>query len=424
MTAAPLHRRPLLLGAAATAAAGPAWAQQQTQPQQQPQPQGGEFRIGALYPFSGTFALPGDESYRGVELAAEERNTQGGVLGRQIRLIKGDATDAAQAVAEARRLMGAERAHAILGTYASALSLAASQVVELQGVPYIELGATADSLTERGFRNLFRTCPRATDYAEVAIETVIEVLGPLYRTDPTSLKLALLHEDAPEGQAMASAQEQQIRVRGIQQVEKIAYAPRAGDIASLAPRLRGVGAEVVLHACAQQNDIVAFFRGMQEAKWQPRMVVGAAGDYALADTARAVGAGFEGVMTVDVTQYAVNERLAPGVKAFVELYKRKYGSDPRSGHSLANYVGAWVFLDAAQRAGAIDRDRFRAAMLATDIAKGVTATGWGMGFDEKGQNQRARPFLVQWQGGRLVTVFPPQAAVEQPHGRLGPPSPG
>jgi branched-chain amino acid transport system substrate-binding protein len=425
VSAAQLHRRPLLLGTAALAAtaapaAVPARAQPQLQQSPQPQP-AAEIRLGALYPLSGPFALLGDESFRGLELAVEECNAQGGVLGRFVRLVKADATDPAQAVAEARRLMTQERVFAILGTRSSALSLAASQVVELQGVPYIELGATADAITERGFRNLFRTCPRASDYAAVALDAVVEVLAPPHATDPTAFKLALVHEDAPGAQSAAAAIEQQAALRGMQLVEKIAYPPRSGDLAGLAPRLRGIGADILLHPGGQQADIVPLFRGMQEAGWRPRMVIGTGGGYSLAETARTVGPGFEGVMNVDVTQFAVQERIAPGVGAFAEGYKRKYGSEPRTGDSLANAFGARVFLDALRRAGAAEKDRLRAALLATDIAEGTTATGWGARFDDKGQNQRARPFLVQWQGGRLVTVFPPPAAVAPPRPRLGPP---
>jgi branched-chain amino acid transport system substrate-binding protein len=152
------------------------------------------------------------------------------------------------------------------------------------------------------------------------------------------------------------------------------------------------------------------------------MVIGSGAGYSLTDTARAVGPAFNGVMNVDFTQFAVNERYAPGVSAFVELYKRRYGSEPRSGHSLANYFGARVFLDAVQRAGATDKDRIRAAVLATDIADGTTATGWGARFDERGQNTRAKPFLLQWQDGQQVTVFPQEAAVAQPRGRMGDPA--
>ena len=42
--------------------------------------------LGALYPLSGALALLGDESFRGLELAVEDRNAAGGLLGRPVRL--------------------------------------------------------------------------------------------------------------------------------------------------------------------------------------------------------------------------------------------------------------------------------------------------------------------------------------------------
>ena len=87
-----------------------------------------DIRVGALYPFSGALAQLGDESYRGLELAVEERNAQGGVLGKQIVLIKADAVDANQAVGEARRLTSVENLGAVFGSYSSAISFAATQV--------------------------------------------------------------------------------------------------------------------------------------------------------------------------------------------------------------------------------------------------------------------------------------------------------
>ena len=76
---APTARRPLLGGLAALAAmAGRAAAQ----------PAGETTRLGALFPFTGPLALLGDEHFRGLELAAEERNAAGGLLGKPIRLVR------------------------------------------------------------------------------------------------------------------------------------------------------------------------------------------------------------------------------------------------------------------------------------------------------------------------------------------------
>ena len=404
----PAIRRRRLLGAVAAAAAAPRAASAQAN----------ELRVGALFPFSGALALLGDESFRGLEIAVEERNAAGGVAGRPVRLVRGDAADEAQATAESRRLVTAERVAAIFGTYASPPSFAATQVAEVQGIAYFELGALSDSITERGLRSVIRTCPRAAEFAAVSVDALDQVLAPAWGVEARALRIALLHEDGLDGQGVAAAQEADLRRRGLQQVERIGYAARSAEFPPLIQRLRGASADVVLHA-GRQNDILLFFRALEEVGWRPRMVVGAGGGYSLGDTARAIGPAFEGVMNVDVPQFAVNDAFAPRAAAFAEAYKRRFGADPRSGQSLSGYVGALACLEAMHRAGGAERDRVRAAVLATDLPEGAAANGWGMRFDERGQNTRARPLLMQWQGGRLVTIFPAGAAVTGPRGRMG-----
>ena len=58
-------------------------------------------------------------------------------------------------------------------------------------------------------------------------------------------------------------------------------------------------------------------------------------------------------------------------------------------------------------------------MLATGIAPGATATGWCVKFDDKGQNIRAKPVLLQRQDGSQITVFPKAAAVGKLRPTLG-----
>lgn len=404
-----IARRPLLGGLAAlAAAAGQAVAQ----------PAGESLRCGALFPFTGPFALLGDEHFRGLELAAEERNAAGGLLGKPIRLLKGDAADAAQAQAEVKRLMGPERAVAVFGTCVSALSFAATQAAELQGVPYLELGAIADPITERGFRLLVRTCPRATDIGRLAVDTVADLLAPAWNRPAEAVRVAVLHEDSLHGQSVAAAEEAQLKARGMALLERVAYAARGVDWAPILQRMREAGAEVLLHA-GYQNDVLLLYRGLRELGWRPGMLIGAGAGYSLADTAHAIGPDIEGTLTVDVPPFEVSDRFAPGVRPFLEAYRRRYGSDPRSGHSLANYVGARAAFEAIQRGAGTDRDRIRAALAATDLAEGGTANGWGIRFDDKGQNTRARPLLQQWQGGRLLAVAPAEAAVAALRTRLG-----
>lgn len=407
-----LGRRRLATAAFAAAIARPALAQAPA-----------ELRLGAIFPLSGLLALLGDESFRGVELAAEERNAGGGVLGRPLRLIRADATDEVAAAAETRRLVGGnERVAAIFGSVASAVALPGSQVAEAAGVPWFELGAIGDGMMDRGFRWMFRAAPRAADFAAVGIESVAAVLAPALGRAADSLRIAIAHEDAPGGASVGAAQEALARQRGLTLVERVAYASRAADLNALVQRLRGLEAEVVLHTGAPGDELL-LFRAFRDVAWWPRMVLGTAGGYGLTETARSIGANFLGAMSADLTPFAVNERHAPGARAFADAYLRRYGAEPRSGHGLTAYVGAKLFLDALHRAGSVEKERIRAAVLSLDIAEGTTAAGWGARFDERGQNRRARPLLCQWQatqaGPRQVVVHPAEAAVADAVGRLG-----
>ncbi|MFH5926167.1 ABC transporter substrate-binding protein [Roseomonas xinghualingensis] len=383
-----------------------------------PAPAAAEWRVGAIYPLTGSAGLLGDESFRGLEMAVEERNAAGGLLSRPIRLLRADAPDEAAAVAETRRLMGQERAAFLFGSYSSPVSFAATQLSDAQGIPFFELCAIADGIMERGFRNVFRTCPQASDFARVAARAVAEVLPPLLELPRSALRVGLLHEDGLYGNSLAELQVARLREANIQVAERIGYPARSADLTPAVQRLREASVNVLLHA-ANQNDVILLFRNLREAGWRPRMIIGSGAGYSLSDTARSVGPSMDGVMDIGFTQFAISDRIAPGNAAFAEAYKRRYGSDPRCGLSLANHFGAHVAFDAIQRAGSAEKEKLRAAMLATDLAKGATPTGWGAAFDERGQNTRACPWLMQWQDGRLVTIHPEVAAVAKPRARLG-----
>ena len=370
--------------------------------------------VGALYPLSGPSAVLGDESFRGLELAVEERNAAGGLLGRTLQIVKADAADPAAATAEAKRLVEA-RVGLVFGTLGGPLSLAATQVTEGAGVPYFELCAVADAVTDRGLRLVFRSCPMAAMLGAAAADAVLDTLPPLWGVPSGSLRAALLHRDGLDSINLADAQEARLRARSAAPAERLSYPRDATDLTAAIQRCRAGGIDVVLHAGAP-GDVAPLFRQMRAAGWLPRMVMGTGAAYSLADVAGAVGPDLDGAMTVDLPQYA--SRDAPAAAAVAAAYQRRYGMRPRCGHSLANQCGARVFMDAVQRAGSLEPDRVRAAVLATDVAAGATPTGWGVGFDERGQNRLARPRLLQWQDGALVTIGPEDAAVAPPRSRL------
>jgi branched-chain amino acid transport system substrate-binding protein len=176
-------------------------------------------------------------------------------------------------------------------------------------------------------------------------------------------------------------------------------------------RLKSANVDVVLQT-SYQNDTVLFFRQMKEQGLKLKAIMGAGGGYSLVDTMKAIGPeNMDGALNIDFTQYKTNPAGAPGINEFVAKYKAKYGTEPRSGHSLANYMGAQVFLDVMTKAKDLSGNSIRDEVAKVDIAQGKTATGWGVKFNAKGQNERASPYLMQWQKGELLTVFPPEAAV-------------
>src|SRR4029077_4873135 len=78
-------------------------------------------RIGAINPYSGPVALYGDEVARGYQLAIDEANAKGGVIGRKIELFRGDAGNPQQGIAAVEKLV-ADKVDIFVGTYVSAVS--------------------------------------------------------------------------------------------------------------------------------------------------------------------------------------------------------------------------------------------------------------------------------------------------------------
>ena len=77
---------------------------------------------------------------------------------------------------------------------------------------------------------------------------------------------------------------------------------------------------------------------------------------------------------------------------------------------MAAFVGAKIAFKAIEAAGSTDIDAVRAAASKMDVPLMSYETGFGVKFDDKMQNTRALPVAAQWQDGKMVTVFPTEAA--------------
>lgn len=370
-----------------------------------------DVKFGSLYPFSGELALLGEESARGLEIAVDEINKAGGIQGEKVVLVRGDAVDNNQAIGEARRLISLEKVVGIFGSYSSARAIAASQVTELSGIPYFELGAVADEVTGRGLKYLFRTNPYAENFGKTIIDMVTDKIAPSLGKKPEELRIGIIYEDSSYGTSVSKHETDYAKKKGLNIVVSSGYPSATVDMSSLVLQLKQANVDVVLQT-SYQNDSILFLKQANEAGFKPAAIIGGGGGYSMQPTADAVGHGIiDGVLDADFTQYLINTKATPGLDAFVAAYKAKYGSAPRSGHSLANYVGAKALLEAIGKAKGFKPDTIVEAVKAIDIPDGATATGFGIKFGKDNQNERAKLMGMQWQDGKLVTVYPDAAAV-------------
>ncbi len=375
----------------------------------------GPIKIGALFPLTGDLALLGEESFRGIELAVGEFNENGGLDGREVEIVKGDAVDPDAAQAEANRLINQESILNIVGSYSSGVAFAASEVAERNGALYWELGAVADNITDRGYESIIRTNPTASMFSEVHVDFIKNVVTKELGKDLDELKVAIAHEDGSYGTTIADEAGKLAEEEGINVVSVQPYSSSSNDLSSVLLNIRQEEPDVLI-VVSYINDAILISRQMNELGVEVPVFIGSGGGHTMTDFQDAVGEQAEGVFNVDFTQYNINQDATPGMDKFIEAYEEKYGSKPSSGHSIVNYMGMKVVLDIIEENGGdVDPQTLRDVVMDYKIEKGTTSTGWGVDFDpDTGQNLEAEPYITQWIDGELITVYPEDVAIEKP----------
>jgi branched-chain amino acid transport system substrate-binding protein len=95
------------------------------------------------------------------------------------------------------------------------------------------------------------------------------------------------------------------------------------------------------------------------------------------------------------------------------MFKAKSGKDLND-YSSRQFMALIVMAEAINRAKSTDGEKIREALAATKLPGEQTIMPWKrIKFDEMGQNNDADPVLLQYVGGKFVTIFPPQAAVAE-----------
>ena len=137
-----------------------------------------EIRLGVLYPIAGTGAVYGVPAMFGHDLAVDEINAAGGVLGQPLATFKRDTKlKPAAAAAAAKELITKDGVNVLIGGLSSAVGLAISEVARQEKVVYIAtIPKTIQMTTTKLHDHVFRTASH-TDFEGDAMAQIVAQLG-------------------------------------------------------------------------------------------------------------------------------------------------------------------------------------------------------------------------------------------------------
>jgi branched-chain amino acid transport system substrate-binding protein len=364
-------------------------------------------KIGAINPYSGPMALYGTEVTRGYELAVDFINAKGGVLGKKIELIKGDATNAQQGIATVEQLATKDKVDLFMGTYISGISLTASDTAARYNKLYWETNAVAQNLIERGLPNFIRTGPDGGAFANTSVAVVKDLVGPAIKKDLKDIKVWIESEDSIYGSAIATMQKAQLEAMGVKVVGVGAHSARTIDLNDTVLRAKQAAPDVLIQTGYVPDGNLLLKTSRDQGFKPAAMIFVGTGD--TPETLEALGADYlEGILVVGYPKYDIPEAYGPGSRAYLAAYRAKYKGEPLAPQSMAAYSGTLILFEAIQAAGSTDADKVQAAVAKMDKPASSYPSGFGAKF-EKSQNVRSYFTAAQWQGGKMVTVYPKTA---------------
>jgi len=404
-----ISRRHVLLGATAVAALAPIGARAQA----------AEVVIGVIYPFSGASAQQGVDAQKAYEVALDIINKSHdfdlplakgeglpGLGGAKIRLVFADhQADPQKGRAEAERLITQEKVCAVIGTYQSAVAVTVSQVCERYQIPFLSADNSSPSLHRRGLKFYFRAAPHDEMYSAA----MFDFFEAMKKKGTKIETLALFHEDTIFGTDSANAQLKLAADRGYKVVADIKYRSNSPSLSAEVQQLKAANADVLMPS-SYTTDGILLVKTMAELGYKPNAIVAQDAGFSEKALYDAVGDKLEGVISRGTFSLDLATKR-PMVGKINAMFKEKSGKDFNDLTSR-QFMGLIVMAEAINRAKSIDGDKIREALVATEIPGEQTIMPWKrIKFDETGQNNDADPVLLQYIGGKFVTISPPQAAV-------------
>lgn len=368
-----------------------------------------EIRVALLYPLTGMEgAHVGQVALFGMRTAVGLARLRNGLQGWKVRLYPVDVQSADTAHREATRLLDEEHVGIIIGTNKSAFAVEASAVAAERGRIYLEANAAAGEITGRGSPLAFRLNSPPRDYALSAVDFPLEHLAPAWGIEPTALRVAALGSDSAFGRAVNAAIVARCRELGVPCVLDTVVSSAPGALEPAVARLIEAKPDVVY--VSQSETAVLDQVAPLLTRVRPRALIGTGGWTRLTQTNWPVEA-MEGILTAD-TPFRPSSNLASlsdEARSLEHIWQSAL--DAHMYHTSTD--ADCVFIAAMLLFGSVvahslsnEPHELAAAFRALDIPVGHTINGYGVRFDESGDNTRSFRAIAQWRDGRLVTVAP------------------
>src|SRR5215468_9258107 len=135
-------------------------------------------KIGVLHPVSGALSYSGQQGRLGATMAIDDINAAGGIKalgGAKIDPMLGDAQSTPDGGNAEVEKMNEAGVCAVVGGYASAICLSATQTAARYDLPYVVDVGVVDSIVTRGLKNTFRFGPGFGVIAKTALENLVAI---------------------------------------------------------------------------------------------------------------------------------------------------------------------------------------------------------------------------------------------------------
>jgi branched-chain amino acid transport system substrate-binding protein len=358
-------------------------------------PPGAEgIRVGFFGALTGPTATFAQSGRNGVQMAVEELNAAGGVLGgKHIELLveddRGEASEAASAVS---KLITRDHVVALIGEQASSRTIAAAPIAQSYGVPMISPTSTSADVTKKG-DYIFRVC--FTDPYQGA------VLSSFARENlqaNTAAQLVDVRNDYSVG--LAQAFRESFEKAGGRILAEQNYSEGDSDFSAQLTAIRPLDPDVLV-VPGYYTDAGLIARQAKALGIRATLLGGDGWD-----SPKLTEIGGDTVEGAYFSNHYSVDDPSPAVQQFVAAYRKKYGANPDSIAALS-YDAARLLADAIRRAGSTEGKRMRDALAETKDFSGVS----GMIKMDADRNPIKPAVVLKVEGGRFrfVTAVSPKA---------------